>query len=86
MIRFVTQNTPLPELERRLVYTMLRPVMALCRRFSLPLDVLELYTFYGALEFNHGTMRTRLSLVHGLRFLTGRVPFPLPSLEMYWRF
>lgn len=37
----MSEPTTLAELQRRLVYTLLQPAVAMCRRFSMSLDVLE---------------------------------------------
>ncbi len=37
----MSELPPVPELQRRLVFVLLRPVMAICRRLRVPLDMLE---------------------------------------------
>ena len=41
MVTFVNAQTTIVELQRRLIFTLLWPVAALCKRFQIPLDELQ---------------------------------------------
>lgn len=50
------------------------------------LDATGRNTLYLAAELQTGSFHARFAAIYGLRFLTTRVEFPLPSVEVYWRF
>ncbi|HIA03911.1 MAG TPA: hypothetical protein EYN06_10725 [Myxococcales bacterium] len=50
------------------------------------LEVKQLTTTYVGAEWRWGSAHVRFMMTYGLRFLTGRIKAPLPSLDVYWRF
>lgn len=50
------------------------------------LDTTGRNTLYLAVEAASGAARVRFTLIYGLRLLTERLGFPVPALDVYWRF
>ena len=85
-------TAPIPELQRRVIYALLQPVVALCRRFHVPLDVIEGLTrlaYYEELRRRGNATQSQVAEVFGtsLRTVVGverrfRTDFLTPEYEM----
>lgn len=64
----MSDDTTVPELERQLLYALLRPAAALCRRFRVPLDSLEQLcrlAYYEALREGEGATQAEVAEAFG---------------------
>jgi len=83
---------PIPELQRRLIYALLQPVAALCRRFRVPLDVVEglcRLAYYEELRRGQQATQSQIASIFGrsLRTVVGverrfRSDFLSPQYEV----
>lgn len=66
-------QTTVPELQRRLIFVLLWPAVSICRRFRVPLDVLEGLTrlaYYEELRRNRGATQAEVADIFGTSLRT----------------
>jgi len=69
----VSSLATIPELQRRLIFTLLWPVVSMCRRFRVPLDVLEQLTrlaYYEELRRGEKATQAQVADVFGMSLRT----------------